>query len=164
MYNTRLFLYFCGGFSPKLVMIKNRKASFEYIFLKEYEAGIQLTGSEIKSIRAGKVNLTDGFCSFLGGELFVRNMHISTYDQASYLNHEPLRNRKLLLKKIELRKIEAQLKDRGITVIPTALVFSERGFAKLKIAVAKGKKLHDKRDSLKEKDGKRELARSLNGE
>jgi SsrA-binding protein len=152
-----------------MINIKNRKAAFEYSFIKEYEAGIQLTGSEIKSVRVGKVNLVDAFCGFSGGkgstrgntELFVRNMHIATYNEASYLNHEPLRPRKLLLKKIELRKIETLLQDRGTTLIATEMYFTDRGFAKLKIAVAKGKKLYDKRNSLKEKDTKREVARSL---
>lgn len=142
------------------VVIKNKKASFEYHFILEMEAGIMLTGSEIKSIRDGKANISDAYCSFENGELFVRNMHISEYKQATYLNHEPRRNRKLLLNKQEIRKLENKLKDKGVTVIPTKLYFNDRGICKLNIALAKGKKLYDKREDLKSKDNQREMARN----
>ncbi len=142
------------------VVIKNKKASFEYHFILEMEAGIMLTGSEIKSIRDGKANISDAYCSFENSELYVRNMHISEYKQATYLNHEPRRNRKLLLNKQEIRKLENKLKDKGVTVIPTKLYFNDRGICKLNIALAKGKKLYDKREDLKSKDNQREMARN----
>ncbi len=141
-------------------MIKNKKASFEYHFLTTYTAGIILSGTEVKSIREGKANLTDSFCVFVDGELYVKNLHISEYKQGSYNNHEPKRIRKLLLEKIELRKILSKLKDKGTTIIPVQLFFNERGYAKLEIALAKGKKLYDKRESLKEKDVRRQMART----
>lgn len=119
-----------------------------------------LTGSEIKSIRAGKANISDAYCVFQSGKLVVRNLHISTYKEASYLNHEPLRDRILLLNKQELRKLEHRVKEKGLSIVPVKLAFNERGFAKLHIALARGKKTHDKRDATKEKDVKRELARS----
>jgi SsrA-binding protein len=141
-------------------MIKNKKASFEYHFLNTYKAGIILSGTEVKSIREGKANLTDSFCVFVDGELYVKNLHISEYKQGSYNNHEPKRMRKLLLEKIELRKILSKLKDKGTTIIPIQLFFNERGYAKLEIALAKGKKIYDKRESLKEKDVRRQMQRT----
>jgi SsrA-binding protein len=143
----------------KHIEIKNRRASFEYFFLENYSAGIMLMGTEIKSIRQGKVNLTDAYCLFLGEELFIRQMNISKYNEGTYYNHEPLRDRKLLLTKRELRKLQNKLKDQGLTMIPTRMYISERGFAKVEIALAKGKKLYDKRDSIKEKDVKRSMER-----
>lgn len=143
----------------KSVNIRNRRASFEFHFLDTYVAGIALTGSEIKSIRQSKVNIQDAYCYFNEGELFVKNLHISSYEQGAYANHDPLRERKLLLKKRELKKIESALEERGLTVIPTRLFINDRGLAKLEIAVAKGKKLYDKREDIKEKDVKRELSR-----
>ncbi len=140
--------------------IKNKKASFEYHFLTTYTAGIMLSGTEVKSIREGKANLSDSFCVFIDGELYVKNLHISEYKQGSYNNHEPKRIRKLLLEKIELRKILSKLKDKGTTIIPVQLFFNERSYAKLEIAIAKGKKLYDKRESLKEKDVRRQMART----
>jgi SsrA-binding protein len=142
------------------ISIKNKKASFEFHFLNTYSAGIILSGTEVKSIREGKANLTDSFCVFIDGELYVKNLHISEYKQGSYNNHEPKRMRKLLLEKIELRKILSKLKDKGTTIIPIQLFFNERGYAKLEIALAKGKKLYDKRESLKEKDVKRQMQRT----
>ncbi|MBP5400594.1 MAG: SsrA-binding protein SmpB [Bacteroidales bacterium] len=141
------------------INIKNRKAEFEYHLLSTFTAGIVLTGTEIKSIRAGKVNLTDSYCSFINGELWAHNIHISEYANGSYNNHEPKRDRKLLLNKKELKKIQSKLNDRGMTVIPTRMWINENGYAKLDIALARGKKMFDKRDSIKEKDQRRAAAR-----
>jgi SsrA-binding protein len=143
----------------KTVNLQNRRASFEYQFLDTFTAGIALTGTEIKSIRESKANLTDAYCLFLGNELFVRQMHISVFEQGTHYNHDPLRDRKLLLTKKELRKLESKLKDQGLTIIPTRLFINEKGLAKIVIALAKGKKLHDKREDTKEKDIKREMSR-----
>lgn len=143
----------------KKVEILNRKASFEYQFLDTFTAGLVLSGTEIKSIRQGKVNLTDAYCLFHQHELFVRNMHISTYEQGTHYNHEPLRDRKLLLSKRELKKLQNELKNVGLTIIPTKLFISDKGYAKLNIALAKGKKLYDKREDIKERDVKRGLDR-----
>ncbi len=141
------------------VHIKNRKARYEYEFIDTYEAGIVLKGTEIKSIREGKVNLMDGYCYFNKKELYLKGIHISPYDQSSFYNHESTRERKLLLHKRELSKIKTKLDEKGLTLIPSRLYINKRGFAKVEIALAKGKKLHDKRDSIKEKDAKRELDR-----
>lgn len=139
--------------------IKNKKASFEFNFLQTYIAGIMLTGTEVKSIRSGKANFTDSYCVMMNGDLFLKNMHISEYKEGSYNNHEPKRMRKLLLNREELRKIESKLKEKGTTIVPVRLFFNERSIAKVEIAVAKGKKLFDKRESLKEKDLRRQLSR-----
>lgn len=141
------------------INIKNRKAEFEYHLLSTFTAGIVLTGTEIKSIRAGKVNLTDSYCSFINGELWAHNIHISEYANGSYNNHEPKRDRKLLLNKKELKKLQSKLNDRGMTIIPTRMWINENGYAKLDIALARGKKMFDKRDSIKEKDQRRAAAR-----
>ena len=140
------------------VCFKNRKAEFEYFLFTRYTAGMVLVGTEIKAIRTGKVNLTDSYCLFIGNELWVRGLHISEYKQGSYNNHEPKRDRKLLLTKRELRKIQSKLKEKGTTVIPTQLFISENSYAKLEIAVARGKKMYDKRETLKEKEARRSLA------
>jgi SsrA-binding protein len=136
----------------RTIDISNRRASFEYFFLETYSAGIVLTGTEIKSIRAGKVNLTDAYCIFLDDELFVHHLHISPYEKGTYANHNPVQDRKLLLKKRELKKLASKLKDQGLTIVPTRLYINENGLAKIDIALAKGKKLYDKRDSIKERD------------
>lgn len=142
--------------------IKNRKAEYQYFLMAEYTAGIVLTGTEIKSIREGKANLSDSYCSFNEkGELFVLNMHISAYDLGTYSNHEPKRPRKLLLNKKELKKIRNQTIEKGLTIIPTLLFINENGLAKLTINVAKGKKHYDKRESLRAKTDKREIERHL---
>jgi len=143
----------------KKVDIKNRKASFEYFFLEEFTAGMALTGTEIKSIRQGKVNFQDAYCLFMDGELYIRSLHISPYTEGTHYNHDPMRDRKLLITKRERKKMTENLKDQGLTIIPVRLFTSERGFAKLHIALAKGKKLYDKRDSIKERDVKRETDR-----
>ncbi len=141
------------------INIQNKKAYFEYHILEKYVAGIELLGTEIKSIRAGKANLSDGFCTFVGNELFAFNIHISEYSMGSFYNHEPKRNRKLLLTKKELRKLQNKTKDKGMTMVPLQLFINERGFAKMEIALAQGKKLHDKRDAIKERESKIELSR-----
>jgi SsrA-binding protein len=141
------------------VNIKNKSAWHEYELLDKFEAGMVLKGTEIKSIREGKVNLKDGYCSFNKNELYVFNIHISPYKQGSFYNHDSNRQRKLLLKKNELEKLLKKISEKGLTLIPTRLFISSRGFAKLEIALAKGKKLHDKRESIKEKDVKRDLER-----
>jgi SsrA-binding protein len=145
----------------KTVEIKNRRASFEYAFIDTFTAGLVLTGTEIKSIRQGKANLTDAYCLFFQDELFVRNMHISAYDEGTHYNHDPLRDRKLLLSKRELGKLQKELKNVGLTIIPTRLFISDKGYAKLNIALSKGKKTFDKRDDIKEKDVKRDMDRSM---
>ena len=143
------------------IHIKNKKASFEYSFIEKYVAGLQLTGTEIKSIREGKANLNDAFCTFINEELWVKNMHISEYTSGTHYNHEPKRDRKLLLKKNELYRLSEKLKDQGLTIIPFSLFISEKGWAKLEIALAKGKKIYDKREDIKRKDTERELKRKL---
>lgn len=143
----------------KSINIKNRKASYEYHFLDKYVAGIVLQGTEVKSIRLGKVNLQNAYCTFFKGELYVKGMHISPYTMARETNHEPKRDRKLLLNKRELRKLESKENEKGLTIIPVRIFINNRGYAKLEIALAKGKKLYDKREDIKEKDLKREMAR-----
>ncbi len=143
----------------KNVEIINKKAKFEYSFIYTLHAGIVLQGTEIKSIRAVKVNMSDAYCLIKEGELFVHNLHISEYKYGTYNNHEPKRTRKLLIKKIELKKLHNKVKEQGCSIIPFKLFLSDRGFAKLEIALAKGKKNYDKRESLKEKDSKRNLDR-----
>lgn len=139
--------------------IVNRRAGFEYHLVQQYTAGIMLTGTEIKSVREGHVNLTDAFCFIKDGELYVRNLHISIWKQGSYYNHEPMRVRKLLLNKMELRKIRAKALEKGFTVVPVRMFLSETGYAKLEIAVAQGKKNFDKREDIKKRDIAREMAR-----
>src|SRR6476620_5426073 len=143
----------------KTVNIQNRQARFEYEILDKYTAGIVLTGTEIKSIREGKVTLQDGYCYFNNGELFVKGVNISPYAQGTHYNHEATRERKLLLKRSEIKKLEGKIEEQGLTLIPTRLFINDRGFAKIEIALGRGKKLHDKRDSIKERDAKRELDR-----
>lgn len=141
------------------INIRNRQAGFEFELIDRYVAGMVLTGTEIKSIREGKVNLQDGYCYVNNGELFVKGINITPYAQGTHYNHEAARERKLLLKRSEIRKLEGKVEEKGLTVVPTRLFINDRGIAKLEIAVAKGKKLHDKRDSIKERDAKRELNR-----
>lgn len=141
------------------INIKNRRASFEYFIIEEFEAGLVLTGTEIKSLRDGKANINDAYCTFIENELFVLNMHIAEYDYGTYNNHNPKRNRKLLLNARELKKLHSKVKEKGFTIIPTLLFINEKGRAKLKIALARGKHSYDKRETLKEKDIKRQLSR-----
>lgn len=140
------------------INIRNKQASFEYELLDKYIAGLVLRGSEIKSIREGKVNLTDGYCYFNSGELFAKGISITPYAQGNYYNHEAGRERKLLLKKAELRKLESKVEEKGLTLLPIRLFINDKGIAKLEIALGKGKKLHDKRQSIKDREVKRELS------
>lgn len=144
------------------INIKNKRATFDYELIDTYTTGMVLTGTEIKSIRLGKASLVDTYCYFdkMGG-LWVKNMNISTYFYGSYNNHEARRDRKLLLQKKELKKIQRQVKDSGYTVVPTRLFINDRGLAKLVVAIAKGKKQFDKRQSIKEKDDKRAMDRVM---
>ncbi|MFM2135945.1 MAG: hypothetical protein RL021_1345 [Bacteroidota bacterium] len=142
-------------------VIKNRKAVYDFHLLQSFTAGIVLTGSEVKSLRAGEANLGDAFCTVENDELFIRNLYIKEFAQASHYNHDPRRVRKLLLTRHEIRKIAVKLKEKGITLIPLRLFFSEQGYAKIEIALAKGKKTYDKREDVKKRDVERELRRSL---
>ena len=142
------------------VQITNRRASFDYEFLETFTAGIQLVGTEIKSIRAGKASLVDAFCYFVGNELFVKGMNVAQYFWGSWGQHEPVRDRKLLLTKRELRHLRQEVKLKGNTIVAVKLYIAENGYAKLLIALAKGKKAYDKRQSIKEKDIRREMDRS----
>lgn len=143
------------------INIKNKKASFEYELIEKFVAGMQLTGTEIKSIRSGKVSINEAYCQFYQGELFAKNIHISEYELGTINNHVPKRDRKLLLTKRELLKLERKLKESGFTIIPTRLFINDRGLAKLEIALARGKKLYDKRETLKQKDTQREMDRMM---
>lgn len=145
----------------KDIVIKNKKASFEYFLLEEYTVGIVLTGSEIKSIREGKASIGEAYCIFEGDELFIRSMHISEYHHGGYSNHDPKRDRKLLLTKRELKRIASKTIEKGLTIVPVTLFTNEKGWAKLTIAIAKGKKFYDKRDSIKQRDADRDLDRSI---
>jgi SsrA-binding protein len=145
-------------FSNK-INISNKKAFFNYEILDKYIAGIRLQGTEIKSIRLGKASLVDSFCDFEGHELFVKNLNISEYVLGTHYNHAPRRTRKLLLERTELFKLRRAAEQKGLTIIPLRLFISEKGFAKLEIALAKGKKEYDKRDTIKDRDSKRDLAR-----
>ncbi len=142
------------------IHIKNKKASFEFFLIEKFIAGIVLTGTEIKSIRYAKASINEAYCAFIGKELFVKNMHIAPYEYGTYNNHEPKRERKLLLTSRELKKLKSKLDEKGLTIVPTLLFINEKGLAKLEIALAKGKKLYDKRDTLKKKDQQREIDRS----
>ena len=139
------------------ISIKNRKASFEYSFLDTYVAGIQLVGVEIKSIRNGRVNLSESYCVFQHGELYLKNTHISPYENAGYVKVDPLRDRKLLLNKNELRKLSEGVSRKGLTIVPTKMFINDRGLCKVEICLCQGKKNYDKRESLKEKDVKKHV-------
>lgn len=143
------------------VNIKNKKAYFEFEIIDKYDAGIVLRGSEIKSVRDAKVSMSDAYCYFKDEELWIKNLNIAEFKQATVWQHEPLRIRKLLLQKKEINKLLAKVKERGFTIIPLRMYLNERGLAKMEIALARGKKVHDKRESIKAKDEKRDLDRSL---
>jgi SsrA-binding protein len=141
------------------INIKNRKARFEYEILDKYVAGIKLAGTEIKAIRQGKASIAESFCEFQNHELFVINMHVEEYSHATHFNHNPKSERKLLLQRRELRKLEKEVKNSGLTIIPLRVFINDRGLAKMQVALAKGKKLYDKRETIKDRESKRKLDR-----
>ena len=143
------------------INIRNKKAWHDYEFLEHFTAGMQLTGTEIKSIRAGKASLVDAYCFFSDNELWVKGMHISEYDFGNLNNHDPKRDRKLLMNRKELRKLAKNVKEKGLTIIALRIFLAANGYAKLEIALARGKKEYDKREDLKKKDSKRELDRMM---
>lgn len=147
------------GKAKSKVEIRNKRAGFDYEFLENFTAGIVLSGTEIKSIRAGKASLADSYCYFSNNELYVKNMHIAEYWWGNLFNHDPRRDRKLLLNRKELRKLQRATKEKGLTIIATRLFIADNGYAKLNIALARGKKEYDKRESIKEKDLRREMGR-----
>jgi SsrA-binding protein len=153
-----------GGLKDKIqskIEIKNKRATFDYEAVERYSAGMVLTGTEIKSIRQGKASLQEAYCTFKGHELIILNMHIAPYEQGTWLNHEPRRERKLLLTKKELKKLKTKSEEKGLAIIPTRLFINDKGLAKLDIMLGRGKKLYDKREDIKEKDVKRQLDRSF---
>ena len=145
----------------KNINIRNKRATFDYEILEEFIAGVVLVGTEIKSIRAGKASLTDSYCYFQDGELWIRGVNISEYDWGTCNNHVPRRDRKLLLQRKELNKLQRQLQDRGLTVVGLRMFLCERGFAKIVIGLARGRKAYDKREYLKENDAKREMDKAM---
>jgi SsrA-binding protein len=147
--------------TQKQIYIKNKKAGHEFEIIQTFTTGIILTGTEIKSIRLGKASVSESYCFMNNGELWVKGMHISEYSFGSYNNHDPLRERKLLLNRRELDKLEEKLKDKGVTIIVLSIYITPRGWAKADIGLARGKKLHDKREDIKTKDAKREIDRAF---
>ena len=145
------------------ITIKNKRAEHEYFLMDRLTAGIVLTGTEIKSIRNGKASLADSYCSFKDDELFVIGMHIAEYDKGTYNNHDPKRDRKLLLTVRELRKLKTKVQEKGLTIIPVLLFINDKGLAKVDIALARGKHYYDKRETLKTKDSKRDVEKQLKG-
>jgi len=143
------------------VQIKNKRAYFDYHIVEKFNAGIALLGTEIKAIRQGKSNMSDAFCMFIGNVLYVRNLHISEYSNSSFYHHDIKRDRVLLLHKKELRKLKAKSEEKGYTIVPLRIYTNERGYAKIEIALAQGKKEFDKRDSIKDRESKRELDRAM---
>jgi SsrA-binding protein len=141
--------------------LRNKSATFEYFIEDKFDAGMVLTGTEVKSLRDGRVSFNDSYCLIDRGEMYVKGLHIAHYSFGSYSNHPPVRDRKLLLKKKEISRITQKLKDKGFTIIPLKIYFNERGFAKMQIGLAKGKKLHDKRESVKQRESEREIKRYL---
>ena len=139
--------------------LNNKKAFHEYYFENTYTAGIVLAGTEIKSLRTGKASFNDSYCQFFKGELYVKSLHISEYAFGTYTNHEPMQERKLLLNKRELRKLEAKIKEKGYSIIPLKLFINEKGLAKLEIGLGKGKKIYDKRETIKQRDTERDVKR-----
>lgn len=146
---------------PENVYIKNRPATFEYAIEDRLKAGIMLTGSEIKSVRNGKVSFNDSYCYFHRGELWIKSLHIAEYVNAGYAGHDPIRDRKLLLTKKELTKWATKIKEKGLTIVPLSMYINDNGFAKLEIGLGKGKKLHDKRETIKTREVDREIKRYL---
>lgn len=144
----------------KTIIYKNKKAYYRYEFIEKIVAGIVLLGTEIKSIRDGKINFSDSYCVFRDNELWATGIHIAEYFLGTCNNHEPRRDRKLLLNRRELNKLQKKVKEKGFTIVPVCMILNEKGIAKLEIALAKGKKLHDKREDIKTKDSKRDIDRS----
>jgi SsrA-binding protein len=141
--------------------IRNRSAFHEFFIEDKYDAGMVLTGTEVKSLRDGRASFNDSYCFFHKGELWIKSLHIAEYSHGTVNNHDPLRERKLLLSKRELKKMETKMKDKGFTIVPLRIYFNEKGFAKLEIGLGKGKKLHDKRETIKSRDVEREMKRYL---
>ena len=141
--------------------IKNRSAFHDYFIEDKYDAGMVLTGTEVKSLRDGRASFNDSYCYFHKGELWIKSLHIAEYSHGTVNNHDPLRERKLLLSKRELKKMETKMKEKGFTIVPLRIYFNEKGFAKLEIGLGKGKKLHDKRETIKSRDVEREMKRYL---
>ena len=141
--------------------IKNRTATFEYFIEDKFDAGMVLTGTEVKALREGKASFNDSYCLMDHGELYIKGLHISPYSHGSYANHAPTRDRKLLLKKKEINRIVQKLKEKGFTIVPLRIYFNDRGFAKIQVGLGKGKKLHDKRETIKERETEREIKRYL---
>lgn len=143
------------------VVAKNKKASFNYDIVDTYEAGISLTGSEVKSIREGKISIKESYVNIKDGEVYLINCHISHYEAANLLNHKPLRDRKLLLHKQEIKRLTGKIKQKGLTVIPTKVVINDKGLIKVEIALARGKKVYEKRETIKERDRERDMRAQL---
>jgi SsrA-binding protein len=139
--------------------IRNRSAWYEYHIDDKYVAGLVLTGTEVKSLREGRASFNDSYCYFHKGELWIKSLHIAEYSHGTYHNHEPLRERKLLLNKKELKKLESKLKEKGYTIVPLSIFFNDKGLAKIEIGLGKGKKMHDKRETIKARDSEREIKR-----
>jgi len=137
--------------------LRNRQAYYDYYIDEKYDAGIVLTGTEVKSLRAGKASFNDSYCYIHKGELWIRSLHIAEYSHGTAYNHDPLRERKLLLNRREIRKIESKIKEKGVTVVPLRIFFSDKGHAKVEIGLGKGKKLYDKRETIKQRDTQREM-------
>jgi SsrA-binding protein len=141
--------------------IRNRSAYHDFFIDNKYDAGMVLTGTEVKSLRDGRASFNDSYCYFHKGELWIKNLHIAEYSHGTVNNHDPMRERKLLLQKKELRKLEAKMKEKGLTLVPLRIFFSEKGLAKMELGLGKGKKLYDKRETLKQRDTEREMKRYL---
>jgi len=143
------------------VIIENKKAAFEYFILERMLAGIKLIGTEVKSIRQSKASISEAYCHIINGEVFIKGMHVSDYKEIKHTNHDPIRDRKLLLNKKEIIKLSKAIKEKGFTIVPLAIKLSDSGFIKIEIGLARGKKAPDKREAIKEKDIKRELERNI---
>lgn len=147
--------------ASQMIDIRNRQAYYDYFIEDKYDAGMVLTGTEVKSLRSGRASFNDSFCYINGGELWVKSLHIAEYSHGTANNHDPIRERKLLLKKKEIRKIEAKIKEKGISVVPLRIYFSEKGLVKMEIGLGKGKKMYDKRETIKQRDTEREMKKFL---
>lgn len=141
--------------------IRNRQAYYDYFIEDKYDAGMVLTGTEVKSLRAGRASFNDSYCYFHRGEMWIKSLHIAEYSHGTSSNHDPLRERKLLLNKKELSKIESKIKEKGITVVPLRIYFSDKGIAKMELGLGKGKKLYDKRETIKQRDNEREMKKFI---